>query len=196
VRPVQVHGCGVADAARPDVTAQRADAIVSNRPGGAVGVVTADYVPLLAASASGRAVVAIHAGWRGLAAGVVERGLAALTLHAPGEPLTVAVGPHIGACCYEVDAPVLGALANRFGDAAVAAATVSDGRPGHARLSLADLVRAALLRSGVAPAAQGFSAAACTRCDRSRFHSFRRDGEAAGRLVHFVTARGGDDGSP
>ena len=62
-------------------------------------------------------------------------------------------------------------------------------RPGHALLDLAVLVQADLARAGVASSKRSTMADACTRCDASRFHSYRRDGESAGRLLHFIVAR-------
>ena len=186
VRPRQVHGIAVMEA-RPGAGPQDADAIVSDVPGLPVGVVTADCVPLLVAELGGARVVAIHAGWRGLAAGVVAAGLAALgRLGARPSRLRAAIGPHIGPCCYEVDGPVVAALEARFGPAARAA--LRPARPEHAMLDLARLVREECLRAGLTPDAIGALAGACTRCDESRFHSFRRDGARAGRLVHFVSA--------
>ena len=189
-RPKQVHGASVARAedcgedAAPD-----ADAVLSSLPGVPVGVVTADCVPILVATQTGSAVAAIHAGWRGLACGVVEAGIAALRAGSEGSPrLVAAIGPHIGGCCYEVDEPVLSALAPGFGkDLATA---LRPGRPGHAWLDLGQLTRTALLRAGVAPDALGQLSGACTRCHPERFHSYRREGVSAGRLYHFIAARG------
>ncbi len=181
VRPRQVHGCSVArvrgDAAEP----RDADAIVSERPGAPVGVVTADCVPILLASADGTWVAAVHAGWRGLAAGVIEAGVAALGDSGARET-RAALGPCIGACCYEVDEPVLAPLRLRYGAALERA--VRSVRPGHARLDLALLARHALESAGVGPI--GDAALVCTRCDALRFHSYRRDGPRSGRLVHWV----------
>ena len=108
VCPRQVHGITVARTKDGSAEPCEADAIVSSDTSCPVGVVTADCVPVLAASADGGAVAAIHAGWRGLAAGVVERGIAALRRAAGAElALAAVMGPHIGPCCYEVDEPVL-----------------------------------------------------------------------------------------
>jgi YfiH family protein len=180
LRAVQVHGAVVADADAGDA-GREADAIVTATPGRAVAVVTADCVPLLVGA--GEAAVAIHAGWRGLAAGVVEAGVAALAARDAAPP-RAAVGPHIGPCCYEVDAPVLAGLRPRFGAALDAACAPS--RRGHVMLDLGVLARAALLAAGLAPEAVGTAAACCTCCDASRFHSYRRDGAASGRLLHWV----------
>jgi len=116
-RPQQVHGNRVAQAAGcVGAAAPRADAVVSALPGVPVGVVTADCVPILVATDAGTAVAAIHAGWRGLACGVVAAAIEALRAESGGAVrLVAAIGPHIGACCYEVDEPVLEALAPTFG---------------------------------------------------------------------------------
>lgn len=183
VRPVQVHG---ARAVRADDAAAgaRADAIVATRPGRAVGVVTADCIPVLAC-AEGGAVAAIHAGWRGLAQGVVESGIAALAHDAPGEALRAVVGPCAGPCCYEVDAPVLDALGAWHPRALEAA--VRPSRPGHVWLDLPALARAALLRAGLPGAGIGELADACTVC-HDGFESVRRDGAGAGRMLHWIVA--------
>lgn len=187
LRPRQVHGAAVVRAGecRRDPPPE-ADAVVAIGPGAAVGVVTADCVPLLLAGPGGRAVAAVHAGWRGLAAGVVEAGVAGLCRAADAPParLRAAVGPHIGPCCYEVDGPVLDALEQRLGRALEAALRPS--RAGHALLDLGALAAAALRQAGLVEAGVGRSAALCTRCDPERFHSYRRDGPRAGRLLHFI----------
>jgi len=184
-RPLQVHGARVvADGECAAEPPARADAVVSTHRGVAVGVVTADCVPILAAGADGRAVAAIHAGWRGLAQGVIEAGIGALAARAAGARILAAIGPHVGPCCYEVDEPVLAALAGRYAHALDAALLPS--RPGHARLDLGCLARLALAAAGVEDDAIGALPGACTACDAQRFHSYRRDGQRAGRLLHHV----------
>ncbi len=192
VIPRQVHGRRILRiTARPAGDPPEADGVVTATPHLAVAVVTADCVPVLAACAGGGAVAAIHAGWRGLAAGVVEAGAAALLEIGGGRPgrRAAVVGPHIGPCCYEVDAPVLEALAHRFGDR-VLEQGVHPTRPAHARVDLGRLARHALLRAGFGPDEVFEVDGACTRCDPARFHSWRRDGSRAGRMPHFVAARG------
>jgi hypothetical protein len=165
-----------------------ADAIVSAAAGRPVGIVTADCVPILIATPSG-CVAAVHAGWRGLAAGVIGAALEALAELAPdARSALAAIGPHVGRSCYEVDAPVLDALAQRFGPALDAAIDAT--RPGHWQLDLGQLVRRELERAGLAAERIGALDDACTACDRERFHSFRRDGPRAGRLFHFAVAGG------
>lgn len=189
VRPRQVHGALVAivkSVVPPEPF--EADALATRNPGTGVGVITADCVPVLAVTAGGASVLAIHAGWRGLAEGVVEAGIVALEqLGGRKKEVRAVIGPCIGACCYEVDEPVLMALRRRFGDALDHVLTPS--RPGHARLDLGQLVGTALRRSGLGDDQWGRLDGACTRCDPKRFHSYRRDGPRAGRLVHYIVAR-------
>jgi hypothetical protein len=189
LRPRQVHGVAVATAAQcRAVPPPEADAVVSLEPQVPVAVVTADCVPVLLATPSGAGVAAIHAGWRGLADGVLAAGVAALARASSVEPaqLAAGIGPHIGPCCYEVDAPVLDALASGHAEALADAARPV--RPGHALLDLGRLAAAALAAAGLEEASIGRAAAACTRCDADRFHSYRRDGPRAGRLLHFIAA--------
>ncbi|MDG2333170.1 MAG: polyphenol oxidase family protein [Myxococcota bacterium] len=190
-RPHQVHGPVVVRAGEIDPHAPGdADAVVSDDPALPAGVITADCVPILVASASGAVVVAIHAGWRGLAQGVVAAGVRALMDVSGSESGSVAVvGPAIGRCCYEVDAPVMDPLRERFGSALSEAALIS--RPGHHRLDLGQLVRVDLVRSGISPERVGLLERGCTACDPERFHSYRRDGALAGRLVHYARPRAG-----
>jgi copper oxidase (laccase) domain-containing protein len=98
--------------------------------------------------------------------------------------VVAAIGPHIGACCYEVDEPVLAGISHELGADALASAAPA--RPGHWMLDLGALAALALARAGVARTAIGTAAARCTACEPQSFHSFRRDGPRAGRLVHFV----------
>ena len=192
VRPRQVHGTRVvvlsAARALPEALGE-ADAVVSERASLPIGVVTADCLPILVATTAGR-VAAVHAGWRGLAAGVIGRALEALAALAPEGVAGAAavIGPRVGPGCYEVDAPVVDALARRFDDAALGAA-LAPTRPGHWRLDLAALARVDLARGGLAEARVAALDRACTACDAERFHSYRRDGPGSGRLFHWIAAR-------
>ena len=172
----QVHGVALAQA--PFERRPEADAVWSAAPGAAVGVVTADCVPILIADAERRFVCAIHAGWRGTAARIAARTVRALvkaTGTAPGA-LLAAIGPHIGPCCYEVDAPVLGAIPER--------SVFRPVRPGHALLDLFALNRLQLVGAGV-PALRIERVGGCTACDSTRYASYRRD-KVAGRMLHFA----------
>ena len=188
IRPIQVHGRDVAVVDERGVAQPpEADALLATRPGLKVAVVTADCVPILAAAEGGQEVIAIHAGWRGLARGVVGAGVNALRAASGSEvSLRAVLGPHIGPCCYEVDAPVLDALRQSFGEDLSTA--IQPTRSGHAMLNLAMLVAIELKSHGVRPEHQAAIQDACTRCDAGRFYSYRRDGPRAGRLVHFIEA--------
>ena len=188
VRPRQVHGRAVLRVTAADAgLLGDADALVSDVPGVSIGVVTADCLPILIATPSG-AVAAAHAGWRGLAAGVLAATVEALASIAPDVDRAVAViGPHIGASCYEVDAPVVEALARRF--ATEIDAALRPTRPGHFEIALAPLAAHDLARAGLAAERIDVLADACTACDAALFHSYRRDGPGGGRLFHFIAAR-------
>ena len=164
-----------------------ADAIVSATPGLTVGIVTADCVPILAASGDGSRVAAIHAGWRGLAAGVIEAGIEAMGVEA--SRLTAAVGPAARGCCYEVDDPVAEALTVRY--AGMLDGVLVGGRPGRYQLDLPQLAARILRRIGLASDRIGAAHQLCTICTPGpRFESYRRDGREAGRLRHFIGPAG------
>jgi YfiH family protein len=150
------------------------DALIENTPGAVVAVRTADCIPILLADERLRAVAAVHAGWRGTAAHIVERALEAMRERfgtAPGD-VHAAIGPGIGLCCYEVGPEV----AAQFG------------AQGRAHIDLAGENRRQLLDSGVT-AQRIYASNLCTKCRPEDFHSFRRDGEAAGRLFAFAGVR-------
>ncbi len=198
VYPSQVHGVGVLEAAReltPEgALAVEADVVVSNDPLVACGVRSADCVPVLLACASTGWVAAVHSGWKGTVAGVVEVAVRALeTRGARSHGLVAAVGPHLETCCFEVGAEVARALA---GSAPHGGAALSWGpalAPGEARftrrIDLRRLVTEQLLRAGLDPSRIDH-VSGCTRCDGARFFSYRRDGARSGRLLSAVVARG------
>ena len=192
VRPIQQHGTEVACVLDVvDTDPGHADAIVSTLARVPVGVLTADCVPVLLAVDDGRVVAAIHAGWRGLAAGVVPSAFETMERVAAGwRRVAAVIGPHVGACCYEVDSPVIERLRIRFAQHLDSALTPVN--PEHSMLDLGALVRLELIRAGVPPAEVGSFPDACTCCDAERFHSHRRDGDRAGRLLHWIAATGLD----
>lgn len=151
----------------------------------AAAVRVADCVPILLADRGGRAVAAVHAGWRGTSQGIaiaaVERlgsaGIAAGSL-------TVALGPSIRGCCYEVGDEVVRALAERCGPAPGYARTTPSGRP---TVDLHAANAAQLVAAGV-PRAAIHSAPWCTRCRNDLFFSVRAEGVAAGRSMAVVGA--------
>jgi polyphenol oxidase len=166
------------------------DAAWTDEPGVACTVMAADCLPVLLAAPHGRAVGAAHAGWRGLAAGVVERAVQAVCAGASCEPaeLVAWLGPCIGPDAFEVGADVLAG----FGRDAAPLSTPhfryqprADGQP-RWRADLVGLARDRLAALGVSRVSGGTW---CTVQDRSRFFSFRRDG-VTGRLAAAVWIRG------
>ena len=184
----QVHGARVVRATRALAAGgpPQADAAWTDEPGVACVVQVADCLPVLLAAPEGRAVAAAHAGWRGLAGGVVEAALSALCTAARCAPQDVAawLGPCIGPRQFEVGADVLQA----FGD------SVSQpdprrfvpGREARWLASLPQLARERLQRAGVQRIAGGRW---CTVEDAQSFFSYRRD-RLTGRLAAAVWIRG------
>jgi YfiH family protein len=162
----QVHGTDVHVADEAGSGEPVADGAVSRRAGVTLAVLTADCLPVLFASEDGGAIGVAHAGWRGLAAGVLERTLQRLGC-APGGVLAW-IGPGIGAASYEVGGDVREAFLDH--DAAAAGAFMPT-RPGHWRCDLAALARRRLAAAGVTLVYGGdFD----TFTD-PRFYSYRRE---------------------
>lgn len=172
----QVHGNVVLDAGQVAEGAE-ADAVYSFSAGIGCRVVTADCLPVLFCDRAGTRIAAAHAGWRGLAAGVLENTVDALG----GDPgdLLAWIGPAISQACYEVGGDVLEAFlaASPAGLAAATEACFAP-RDGKFLADLPGIARARLRHRGVAAVYGGDH---CTFSDAGRFHSFRRDGAAAGR---------------
>jgi YfiH family protein len=174
----QVHGTRLLRVPSGDPDAC-ADAVYTCQPGVAVGVRTADCVPILLVDAELRGVAAVHAGWRGSAAGIAAsaaHGFAEALGTATGSLLAV-VGPHIGPCCYEVDDPVRDTVADK-------SAFSAGVRAGHYMLDLFALTRAQLVSAGVDPE-RVQRVGACTACHPELYASYRRD-RNSGRMVHYV----------
>ncbi len=150
----QVHGVELANAGENEGRELEADGQVIRRAGPVGLVYTADCLPVAVAGPDGVAI--LHCGWRGLAAGIVSRGVEEVGA------TDAAIGPGIGPCCYEVGDEVLGEFA-------ALGPGVATGR----MLNLPEVARLLLRRSGVERIE---SAALCTRCEENLFFSHRRDG--------------------
>jgi hypothetical protein len=179
---VQVHGADVVrigpESSVEAISRIRADALTSAERGVALGIYTADCIPMLLCDAETGACAAAHAGWRGVVAGVATATVQALRDHHGAEPanLRVALGPSIGPCCFEVGADV----AAKFSPDHV--------KPRAGKKPTIDLRAAGvaqLVAAGVRPANIDANAP-CTACDRERFYSFRRDGRETGQHVAFI----------
>lgn len=176
----QVHGAAVAVLDRATTASPTADAAVTRERGVVCAVLTADCMPVVVADRRGSAAGIAHAGWRGLAAGVLEATVDALSrLGADRSDLIAWLGPAIGPAAFEVGADVHAAFC---ADDAGAAAFFAGGRPGKWHADLYGLARRRLERAGVASIHGGGE---CTYTDAARFFSYRRERES-GRMATAV----------
>ena len=177
----QVHGQTVIDAGRVAnqklATGIEADAAYTDQPGIICAVLTADCLPVLLCDRQGTRVAAVHAGWRGLAAGIVERTLD--TLQLPGDQLLAWLGPAIGPAAYEVGEEVRTAFVQHNVEAAEA---FRPGRPGHWWMDIYQLARQRLFARGVNSISGGNH---CTWHEAENFYSYRRDG-VTGRMASVI----------
>ena len=178
----QVHGAAVVDAS--DVTsphAIEADASFTTAPGQVCAVLVADCMPVLFCDRDGRRVAAAHAGWRGLAAGVLEATMLAAGFVASD---TIAwIGPAIGPTRFEVGTDVRDAFVAAAGrDVARTAAAFVPRQPGK---WLADLPALASLRLAACGVTRVHRSGLCTASEPARFYSYRRDG-TTGRMAAVI----------
>lgn len=182
VEASQVHGAvvtrvGAADAGSP---VPGADGLITDEPGVALAIHAADCAAILLADPDRRAVGAVHAGWRGAAAGVAEEAVRAMRNAFGTRPqgLVAAIGPAIGPCCYEVDGPVLDAFARwPWRDEVMIPAG-----PQRWRLDIPSALARQLHEAGVRRVAVLGS---CTRDHPDLFYSYRRD-RTTGRMAGII----------
>ena len=180
----QVHGTGVLRFDAPP-TAQgveaepEADAAVTSTPGVVLAILTADCLPVVFAARDGGEVAAAHAGWRGLAAGMLEATLAAM--RTPADDAVAWLGPAAGPAHYEIGSDVRDAF---LAHSAQAEAAFAATRPGHWRVDLHALARQRLQAVGM-DAAAIHGGNQCTIADPSRWFSHRRD-RRSGRMATLV----------
>lgn len=171
----QVHSARViVNRGQPTRQDEDADALVDNTPGLALGVKTADCVPVLLADPIKRSIAAIHAGWRGTAQQIVPAAIRSMAAEfgTRAADLRAAIGPSISRCCYEVGPEV----AREFG---------IDGEE-RVHLDLREINSRQLQAAGV-PLGNISVSDACTMCDATKiYHSFRRDRESAGRMMSWI----------
>ena len=167
----QIHSSVSLVADRPHGCVGEGDALITSEPGVTVSVRTADCYPILLADIHHRAVAAVHAGWRGTEAGVAAEALRRMKSEFGTKPNDViaAVGPGIGACCYEVGEDV----ARRFGMQQTG------------KLNLAQENVRRLTQYGV-PVERISVCGGCTQCDTAQFYSWRRDRDSAGRMISYI----------
>ena len=184
----QVHGTGVLRFDAPPLgqgvdREPTADAAVTDVPGVVLAILTADCLPVVVAARDGREIGAAHAGWRGLADGMLEATVAAL--RTPAAQLQAWLGPAAGPQHYEIGEDVFTAFVER--DEAAAAAFVAT-RPGHWKVDLYALARRRLEAAGLDPAAIS-GGRHCTIAQPGEFFSHRRD-RRTGRMATLAWIRG------
>jgi hypothetical protein len=177
----QVHGTEVRHA--PWEGRPRGDAATADAAGVLVGVETADCLPILLVDPVRRVAAAVHAGWRGTAAGVARAAVSALVSSGSrASDLLAGLGPGIGPCCYEVGDDVRASFGPED------AGCFHPGRRWRPHLD----VRAANVRqlheAGLEPARLQH-VAECTFCEAAAYHSYRREGKGGGRMISFVGFR-------
>ncbi len=178
----QVHGVEVVVEPRAvdcDSDEPEADASVTTTPGTVLAILTADCLPVVLAARGGSEVAAAHAGWRGLADGVLEATVAAMST--PPSDVQAWLGPCAGAQAYEVGQDVFDAFVSR--DRRAANGFVAT-RPGHWKVDLHALARQRLTDAGIAMA-HIHGGGLCTISNSSRFFSHRRD-QRSGRMATLV----------
>ncbi|HEX4998804.1 MAG TPA: peptidoglycan editing factor PgeF [Terriglobia bacterium] len=156
------------------------DASITTTRGALLAVQTADCVPILIADTEGRAVAAVHAGWRGSASRIVSRVIERLqdSYGIPPADLVAAIGPHNSVCCYEVGADVYEA----FSDPGL-----FEPQPGNGkwRLNLGLANQRQMVAAGIRED-RIVSSSLCTQCRPDLFFSYRREGKRAGRLLSVI----------
>ena len=174
----QVHGSHVLALTNDRSAGSReADAAWTAKVGQVCVVLTADCLPILLCDQRGRRVAAVHAGWRGLAAGVIEATVTAMQI--PGEDLLAWMGPAIGPQAFEVGNEVRDTF---LAWNSVAARAFKLSRPGHYWMDIYSLARQRLQDVGVLAV---YGGDCCTYTDAERFYSFRRDG-TTGRMASLI----------
>lgn len=170
----QVHGTRVADADR-EATPEPADAAVTRTPGRVLAIMTADCLPVVIAAPGVGVLAVAHAGWRGLAAGVLESAVAAMAVP-PGTDLRAWIGPAIGPSAFEVGDEVRAAFARAATPPAGAFIATGGRDAAGAPKWRADLPALAEQRLRAAGVAMVVRSGLCTVAGNDRFYSYRKEG--------------------
>ncbi|MDR2926569.1 MAG: peptidoglycan editing factor PgeF [Azoarcus sp.] len=176
----QVHGIDVAAAAAGGNAPVRVDASVAREAGAVCAIMTADCLPVLFCDDEGTVVAAAHAGWRGLAAGVLEATLAAMAVR-PNRVMAW-LGPAIGSSAFEIGSEVRAAFLDA--DSGASAAFVPHGTEGKWLADIFALARRRLSRVGVEPG-RIYGGGVCTASESERFYSYRRE-SMTGRFASLI----------
>ncbi|HSV30549.1 MAG TPA: peptidoglycan editing factor PgeF [Atribacteraceae bacterium] len=180
VVPRQVHGDQIAVVSGPLVSAPEADALVTAWPGLFIGILVADCFPILLFDPHHLVLAVVHAGWRGVAANIQGKTVEFLRTRFASQPsgITAVIGPGIGPCCFQVGEEVVHIFHKHGGFQADWLVK----REGKFFLNLRFVIVTDLIRQGV-PAESIETVLLCTACRRDLFHSYRRDGPGAGRML-------------
>jgi YfiH family protein len=185
----QVHSTDllVIDSPNPDFAhflKLESDGIITNQPGVMIGVCVADCAPLLLLDPVSRVAAALHAGWKGTAGAIAIKGVEALASLFGSRPrdILAAVGPAIGKCCYEVDAPVIDAFKKQGSGYEAFVEAKGEGKW---QLDLAGANARQLLEAGI-PEENIEGSELCVSCEHDTFFSYRRDGGDTGRQMGFI----------
>jgi hypothetical protein len=163
----------------------RGDALVTAEPGVALAVQVADCHPVLIADPRAEVIAAVHAGWRGGLARILERTLQGMQFHFKTHPADtlVAIGPGIRGCCYEVGLEVASAF--ELGFPGVRLCSPREEEEGKFLLDMPRALSIQILEAGV-PIENVFDLGLCTRCNPLEFYSYRADGPRAGRMMGVI----------
>ena len=184
----QVHSDGVRRLTRGQQfdNDTKADALVSDDPSRVLSVRVADCVPVLLSNSDGTVVAVVHAGWRGVVAGIVPNALAEMNRDGAARPdqIAAAIGPSIGFDAFEVGGEVLDEFSHVFGPDA----PIRRRADGKGYVDLREGIRLQLIAAGIAPA-QIDCTDRCTYRDIEEFYSYRRDAGITGRMAAIIGVR-------
>jgi polyphenol oxidase len=205
---LQFHSDAILQFESAPTEPSRGDAAVTKSPGLLLAVQTADCVPILLVDPKNRAVAAVHAGWRGTLARIVEKAIGRMQMQfgSQAADLLAAIGPAIGGCCYEVGTEVAAAFSGQFANAAEFFDELRTGDepdplqwlnmmpPGHQpppKKVLLDLRKAnrSQLEAARVPPANIFVSDLCTSCNRDLLFSYRKEGAESGRMMAVIGIR-------
>ena len=183
----QVHGADVLlwrgrENSEPLPRFPRCDAVITDKEGIALGIWTADCIPILMADTHRGVIAAVHAGWRGLCRGIVQRVISKMvkTFGSPAQDILVGIGPGIGPCCYEVGNDVV----DLFKTSHDGTHLFIQERRKRSYLDLSLVSRLQLQQMGIPPE-NIEDIPLCTACREDLFFSYRRDGKT-GRQLNII----------
>lgn len=159
-----------------------ADAIITNQYNIAIGILTADCVPILLADPVKKVIGAVHAGWRGTVKAVAQKAIEIMVKQfgSDKKEILAAIGPSIGQCCYKVDEVV----AREFGDKEFIKKEDDCWRLDLKKANLSQMVSSGILEKNI------FVEDLCTSCRNDLFFSYRKDGKVTGRQLNFIMLKG------